>query len=259
MSDEKKKAMADESEEDERDEELEKEIDRDEKEKQAAQKPAGPVGPNVAFNHGSRVALVLTAFALAATVYFLPLPDFFLTKPLVQEPKLTGMIVVAAALFAAALWAGFRFFGGLLDYAKPGQGYWVRTVGYASFGVMGAFAAISLHGSLYQALPSASDYLQTLWSTSIIGYEVTLRPIFFPSIATGLLLLMAYHFFMNRAKWVDFLIETQSEVRRVSWPARKEWVGSSIVVVIVVAFISVFLYLVDSGLSVALQKLRIGF
>ncbi len=257
MSDEKKKAMADESE-DERDEELEKEIDREEKEKQAA-KPAGPVGPNVVFNRGSRVVLVLTAFALGATVYFLPLPEFFLTKPLVQEPHLTGMIVVAAAVFAAALWAGFRFFGGLLDYAKPGQGFWVRTVGYSAFGVMGAFAAISLHRSLYQALSSGSELLKTLWTTSIIGYEITLRPIFFPSVATGFVLLMAYHFFINRAKWVEFMIETQSEVRRVSWPAKKEWVGSSIVVVIVVAFISVFLYLVDTGLSVALQKLRIGF
>jgi len=258
MSDDKKKSMADESAEDERDEELEKEIDREEKEK-ATQKPAGPVGPNAVFNRGSRVTLVLTAFALGATVYFLPLPEFFLTKPLVQEPKLTGMIVVAAAVFAAALWAGFRFFGGLLDYAKPGQGFWVRTVGYAAFGAMGLFAAISLHRSLYQALPSGSEFLSGLWATSILGYEVTLRPIFFPSVATGLLLLVAYHFFMNRAKWVEFMIETQSEVRRVSWPARKEWVGSSIVVVIVGAFISVFLYLVDTGLSVALQKLRIGF
>ncbi|MBI2932313.1 MAG: preprotein translocase subunit SecE [Planctomycetes bacterium] len=64
---------------------------------------------------------------------------------------------------------------------------------------------------------------------------------------------------MNRPAWADFLIETQAEMRKVSWPARREWVGSSVVVIVVIAFISLFLYFADEGLSKVMQKLGIGF
>lgn len=257
MSEEKKKAMADE--EDER--ELEREAEKERAEEKAAPRPSGPVGPFVPFNRGVRVWLTLTAFMFAGAVYFLPLGDFFLTRTLFQigQTPVRAMIFVAAAVFGGLMWAAFRYFGGLLDYAKPGQGRWARLVGYLGFAFFCVFGGISLHRALYAGFSSNSPLLFDLWSTTLIGIEITLRPIFFPSAAVGMGILLAYHFFMNRGKWVEFMIETQSEVRRVSWPPNREWIGSSIVVVVVLVFISVFLYVVDAGLSYALQKLRIGF
>jgi len=48
-------------------------------------------------------------------------------------------------------------------------------------------------------------------------------------------------------------------MKRVSWPTRREWVGSTLVVLVLVAFLSFFLYLTDYGLSALLQRMKIGF
>ncbi len=44
---------------------------------------------------------------------------------------------------------------------------------------------------------------------------------------------------------VDILIETQQEIRKVAWSSRSEVVGSTIVVVFVVALLSVFILVTD--------------
>ena len=68
-----------------------------------------------------------------------------------------------------------------------------------------------------------------------------------------------FHLFVNRPKSAEFLIETQGEMKRVSWPTRREWVGSTLVVLVLVAFLSFFLYFTDYGLSALLQRMKIGF
>jgi preprotein translocase subunit SecE len=44
---------------------------------------------------------------------------------------------------------------------------------------------------------------------------------------------------------VDLLIETQQEMRKVAWSSRSEVIGSTIVVVAVVALLSVFILVTD--------------
>jgi preprotein translocase subunit SecE len=48
---------------------------------------------------------------------------------------------------------------------------------------------------------------------------------------------------------VQFLREVKIELKKVSWPSRKQTIGSTIVVIAVVILISVFLGAVDIGLS----------
>ncbi len=50
-------------------------------------------------------------------------------------------------------------------------------------------------------------------------------------------------------KGVEFLREVRVEVRKVSWPTRKETVASTAVVLVAVFFIAIYLGLVDLGLS----------
>jgi preprotein translocase SecE subunit len=255
MSEEKKK-MAEEVDEqdDERDE-------RERAEEKAPAKPSGPVGPNVVFNRGIRAWIAVTAAAVAGSIAFLPIPG--LDKPLgsltLGGAQVTMMLIPALAVAAAALWAVFKFLGGTIDYGKPGQGRWVRLSGYAGVGFFAVFAAVQAHRALLFALPSESRLLSQIWAGAFIGQPITLRPIVFVAIAACGLLMLVYHFFMNREKWVEFLVETQSELRKVSWPPTKEWVGSSFVVVIVMVFVSFFVFFVDGGLSRLLQALRIGF
>ena len=85
------------------------------------------------------------------------------------------------------------------------------------------------------------------------------KPILFP--AAGIFLGLGYgaFLFLNRERSADFLVETEGELRKVSWPARKEYVGSSVVVLIVVLVVSLFLTAVDHGLSWLMQVTKIGF
>ena len=47
----------------------------------------------------------------------------------------------------------------------------------------------------------------------------------------------------------NYLIETKVELKKVTWPSRKQTLGSTLVVIILVMIISLFLGVVDVGLS----------
>ena len=50
-------------------------------------------------------------------------------------------------------------------------------------------------------------------------------------------------------KSVQFLREVKIELKKVTWPSRKQTMGSTVVVIILVMIISLFLGMVDFGLS----------
>jgi preprotein translocase subunit SecE len=50
-------------------------------------------------------------------------------------------------------------------------------------------------------------------------------------------------------KTTQFLREVKIELKKVTWPSRKETIGSTAVVIILVIIVSAFLGLVDMGLS----------
>jgi len=50
-------------------------------------------------------------------------------------------------------------------------------------------------------------------------------------------------------KSLQFLREVRVELRKVTWPTRKQTLGSTVVVIILVMIISLFLGIVDFGLS----------
>jgi len=51
-----------------------------------------------------------------------------------------------------------------------------------------------------------------------------------------------------------FMREVQVEAKKVVWPERKETMQATLMVVVMVLFIALFLWLVDSGLSWLVQK-----
>jgi preprotein translocase subunit SecE len=53
--------------------------------------------------------------------------------------------------------------------------------------------------------------------------------------------------FLDKA--MQFLREVKVELKKVTWPSRKQTMGSTIVVILLVMIISFFLGLVDMGLS----------
>lgn len=50
-------------------------------------------------------------------------------------------------------------------------------------------------------------------------------------------------------KIIQFLLEVKIELKKVAWPSRKQTMGSTVVVIVLVFIISIFLGVVDFGLS----------
>ncbi|MCK5578164.1 MAG: preprotein translocase subunit SecE [Planctomycetes bacterium] len=57
---------------------------------------------------------------------------------------------------------------------------------------------------------------------------------------------LVYILVINKTSTADFLIETEAELRKVSWPSRHEHIGSTVAVIISVIFIGVFLFFTDN-------------
>jgi len=50
-------------------------------------------------------------------------------------------------------------------------------------------------------------------------------------------------------KIIQFFYEVKAELKKVTWPTRKETIASTSVVLVIVLIIAVFLFIVDQGLS----------
>jgi preprotein translocase subunit SecE len=55
------------------------------------------------------------------------------------------------------------------------------------------------------------------------------------------------------SKAIQFLREVKVELKKVAWPSRKQTIGSTAVVIALVVLISLFLGVVDMGLSTLIQ------
>lgn len=65
---------------------------------------------------------------------------------------------------------------------------------------------------------------------------------------------IAIHRWLNRPKSADLLIDTENELRKVTWPSFSDtWTGT-LAVVVTVAFLLVFLTFADIALSFVLRK-----
>jgi preprotein translocase SecE subunit len=216
--------------------------------------PSAPAVSDANFRTAAHIAAFVAAFCISATLYFVGTPQV----SGLRELPLNVWLGVAAAAFGGQAWFILKKLSSRLSYAKPGQGRWARLTGYVGFAVLALFGAVALHH-----LP---DYASKWWGGEkgladlpLLGARLTLRPVFFPAVAFFLGSMVGFHLFVNRPSAADFLVDTQGEMKRVSWPTRREWIGSTIVVLVLVIILSFFLYGADSVLSPMMQKFRIGF
>ena len=109
---------------------------------------------------------------------------------------------------------------------KKGQGYWTRQMSTIAGGVMILLGAMWI-----------SDFFKnTDW--------FDLDPVYFRA-ASGVLWVgifgsLLYYFIWLKPRSVDFLVATESEMKKVNWSPRREVVGSTIVVVALSAGIAGF-------------------
>ena len=123
---------------------------------------------------------------------------------------------------------------GFFHVYKPGQGYWTRM------GTAGAAALVAALTAnfLYHQLPiwlrnsGMSDSASRPTSIYIIG---------------GLLIAWGVFvwYMMNKPTNADFLIATDSEMKKVNWTSRRELIGSTKIVIIFMFLIAALLFLFD--------------
>ena len=112
---------------------------------------------------------------------------------------------------------------------KPGQGKWVR------WGTVAGMAIVATCGAYWLATKQAQ-----LINTSVIVRSLV-------AVVWMLLWAAGTFWLVNSPKLGEFMIMTESEMRKVSWPSRREVVNSTKVIIILTVLLGALLWLVDMG------------
>jgi preprotein translocase SecE subunit len=132
---------------------------------------------------------------------------------------------------------------------KSGQGKGARLL--AGF----SLEALTIYGcySLYNAINTGG------WANIVLanipGVDEPLNPpLLVTLIVFGVVSFLVFSFCWNWHKSNDFLIETELEMRKVSWPSRSELVGSSLIVVVVVTILSFVILGIDYVVALVMRS-----
>jgi preprotein translocase subunit SecE len=114
-----------------------------------------------------------------------------------------------------------------LSIYKSGQGYWTRTLTAVGAGT------IILSGVMY------------LWGQLSVIKEHT--QYYQGGMAIGVILFFAIilYWVLNKPRIADFMIATEAEMKKVNWPARREIVGSTWIVIAGTFMFAVLLFLTN--------------
>jgi preprotein translocase SecE subunit len=136
--------------------------------------------------------------------------------------------------------------GGFFTIHKKGQGYWTRICTAAAAGLLLLLTA----NFIWQQLPP--------WITSWMTPSDTKAPVDANAIATtarnitlavcavvSIGLAWLFWYLMNKPGNVDFLIATDSEMKKVNWTSKHELIGSTKVVIFFMFLIALILFILD--------------
>ena len=127
---------------------------------------------------------------------------------------------------------------------KPDQGRLVRLAAFWSLAILILYGCNSLHETLSSYWPGADG--RPILGKAIGGFKI---PILGADLSGALLIALvvlgAAWFLLyrweNSPKIAELLIETEGELRKVTWPTMPEAINSSVIVIVCVAFLMAFL------------------
>ncbi len=141
-----------------------------------------------------------------------------------------------------------------LEILKKGQGRYVRWAAYLMGAAIVAFGAIRFYATINVPFeePKANALEKAL---HVPGIPVLgdLSVYKFLALVVGLFGLLALHLFLNRPAPVDLLIDTEGELRKVSWPSRSEVQNATVVVVLVTISLALLLAGFDTVLELTFR------
>ena len=118
---------------------------------------------------------------------------------------------------------------------KGGQGRYVRVGTAIAAALVGLVVCYYMWGILIRHV--SDDFAYKVY----VAYAAP--AVLFAAVAA----LTAYY--LNKPKVADFLIATESEMKKVSWSSKAELVGSTIVVIVTVFLLAIFIFVVDLFVS----------
>jgi preprotein translocase subunit SecE len=119
--------------------------------------------------------------------------------------------------------------GSLLRTYKSGQGFWTRL----GTGIGAGLIILFTVQWLYRRIPTWTALSTSDWPLFAVIAGITI----------GLIAITWW--LINRPRHADFLINTDGEMKKVTWPTRRELIGSTKVVVIFMFFMGTVLFLYD--------------
>lgn len=139
-----------------------------------------------------------------------------------------------------------------LEFYKKGQGSTARLIA-----VIASFALVATGGySLWITLQGNAALSKPLLTVPHLNLDITLALIIAVIVVVAGFLGIIW--FLNRARSVDLLLETEAEMRKVSWPSRPEAWNSSVIVVVTVLVMMGLLFFYDFALNLVLSRLFAG-
>lgn len=135
---------------------------------------------------------------------------------------------------------------------KQGQGKWARYLAAGSIGALVIYGCYSLHNYL-----NVGDLRSPI--VEIPGVDLDINIPFVVSFGLFLAIAITVFVLLNKPKIGDFLIETELEMKKISWPGKSELVGSSTMVIITVVILAMIIMLFDFVVQTVMRMIyRIG-
>lgn len=133
---------------------------------------------------------------------------------------------------------------------RPDQGRVARSAAFWALAILIVYGCISLNESLasyfhdpmgvaFGSTTNAEGRVVGGFTLPILSWRLTPALIVAVLVCAGAL--YAMHRYLERPKIADLLIDTEGELRKVTWPTMNEAVNSSIVVIVCVVFLMTFL------------------
>lgn len=136
----------------------------------------------------------------------------------------------------------------IINYRQR-EGLITRFVTWGLSSLLALFGSISLYYFIPAESTATIPPQATFW-----GHSIQDIPFFDVKITYGILIsvfiflfiiVLLNRFIINKPSPADFLVETEYEVKKVSWPPKNEYWGASIAVIISVVVIGFFIFIVD--------------
>jgi len=138
---------------------------------------------------------------------------------------------------------------GFFTIQKYGQGKWTRLGTLAVGGLLGVMTTFNVY-----------EWLKAYWPGQGVDvqHDRNLQQIMLGISVLFLVAFCALLFWAtNKPKNVDFLIATDSEMKKVNWTTQGELMGSTRVVIIFLFFIAIFLFVIDLCFSWFFQTIGV--